>query len=204
MSDLHRNQMIFNAAAAHTNDVMARTVKNGCYELARCDVEQAFEAGANWALTVRDAVADADPSIADQPPPIAVSRRPAWDIVIEHTKKRLEANAYGTTGVVDLVLADMRERDQVGRARYGTPLTAGSGRDHLVDAYQECLDLAAYLAAELDEHGVTPATYTLFPGRRETNGDQQFGWYLHCVQQVFAQTIHNLITIRALILDRPR
>ncbi len=44
-----------------------------------------------------------------------------------------------------LVLADMRQRDLLGRTRYGTPLQPHNGRDALVDAYQECLDLAVYL-----------------------------------------------------------
>lgn len=53
--------------------------------------------------------------------------------------------------VWDLVIADMRERDHVGRAKYGVPLQAGNGRDNLVDAYQEALDLAVYLRAEIEE-----------------------------------------------------
>lgn len=54
----------------------------------------------------------------------------------------------------DLVIEDMQARDQLGRERYGTPLQAGNGRDALVDAYEEALDLAVYLRqaiAERDE-----------------------------------------------------
>lgn len=47
--------------------------------------------------------------------------------------------------VWDLVVSDMRERDRIGRERYGTPLQAHNGRDALVDAYQEALDLCVYL-----------------------------------------------------------
>lgn len=50
-----------------------------------------------------------------------------------------------STPIWDLVIADMRERDNVGRQRYGTPLQANNGRDALVDAYQEALDLVVYL-----------------------------------------------------------
>ena len=53
----------------------------------------------------------------------------------------------------ELVVKDMQARDYVGRARYGTPLQADNGRNPLVDAYQEALDLAVYLRqaiAELD------------------------------------------------------
>lgn len=53
--------------------------------------------------------------------------------------------------VWDLVIADMRARDHVGRARYGTPLQAGNGRDALRDAYEEALDLAVYLRQEIEE-----------------------------------------------------
>lgn len=50
-----------------------------------------------------------------------------------------------------LVDADMKERDRVGRERYGTPLQAGNGRDALVDAYQEALDLVVYLRQAIEE-----------------------------------------------------
>lgn len=33
--------------------------------------------------------------------------------------------------------------------KYGTHLQAGNGRDHLQDAYEEALDLALYLKAEI-------------------------------------------------------
>lgn len=53
--------------------------------------------------------------------------------------------------VWDLVMHDMKERDQLGRARYGTPLQPHNGRDALVDAYQEALDLAVYLRQAIYE-----------------------------------------------------
>lgn len=63
----------------------------------------------------------------DQPDPIPTDEPPVWELVIK----------------------DMQERDNVGRSRYGTPLQATNGRDHLVDAYQEALDLCVYLRAEI-------------------------------------------------------
>jgi len=51
----------------------------------------------------------------------------------------------------ELVIADMRERDHVGRQRYGTPLQANNGRDALLDAYQEALDLVVYLRQAIEE-----------------------------------------------------
>ena len=57
----------------------------------------------------------------------------------------------GNPAVWDLVIADMKARDQLGRERYGTPLQPFNGRDALVDAYQEALDLAVYLRQAIEE-----------------------------------------------------
>lgn len=65
----------------------------------------------------------------DQPPPVANDKPAVWPMVI----------------------ADMQERDQVGRQRYGTPLQPHNGRDALADAYAEALDLAVYLRQALFE-----------------------------------------------------
>lgn len=51
----------------------------------------------------------------------------------------------------DLVLADMSERDQFGKSKYGKNLQPGNGRDALADAYQEALDLAVYLRTAIYE-----------------------------------------------------
>ena len=134
-------------------------------------------------------------AIVDQPPPIATDRRPAWDIVIEHVERRQEKNAYDKTGVVDRVLGDMRERDAVGRQRYGVPLTSHNGRDHLMDAYAEVLDSVVYLAAELDEHDVGPDTQI----DTSTRSD---GWHLFCVQSMLWDQVRGLFRIRALIEER--
>ena len=67
--------------------------------------------------------------VVDQPPPVPNTGRPVWNLVI----------------------ADMRDRDALGRARYGTPLQTHNGRDALVDAYQEALDLVVYLRQAIEE-----------------------------------------------------
>lgn len=67
--------------------------------------------------------------VKDQPPPKRNSSTPIWELVV----------------------ADMIARDHVGRERYGTPLQAHNGRDALVDAYQEALDLCVYLRQALEE-----------------------------------------------------
>ena len=50
----------------------------------------------------------------------------------------------------DLVLADMKARDAAGAAKYGVRHQHDNGRDHLQDAYEEALDLAVYLRAEIE------------------------------------------------------
>jgi hypothetical protein len=55
----------------------------------------------------------------------------------------------GTLVVLPLVIADLQARARMGREKYGTELTVDNGRDHLLDAYQEALDLVMYLRAVL-------------------------------------------------------
>ena len=64
-----------------------------------------------------------------EPPPIPNQSTPIWELVIK----------------------DMQDRDHVGRAKYGTPLQAHNGRNALIDAYQEALDLAVYLRQLIEE-----------------------------------------------------
>lgn len=51
----------------------------------------------------------------------------------------------------DLVLRDMADRDTAGRIKYGVRLQPFNGRDQLVDAYQEALDLVVYLRSAIYE-----------------------------------------------------
>lgn len=53
--------------------------------------------------------------------------------------------------IFDQVIADLRDRDAIGFAEYGKPLTAFNGRDALWDAYEEALDLAVYLRQAITE-----------------------------------------------------
>lgn len=78
--------------------------------------------------------------IVDQPPPAASEGPAVWPLVIADV-----AVAHLGRPALVLVLGDMRARDQLGRERYGTPLRPHNGRDALVDAYYEALDLSAYL-----------------------------------------------------------
>ncbi len=60
-------------------------------------------------------------------------------------------NPNGEVYIWDLVIKDMRQRDAIGVKRYGTRLEPFNGRNALVDAYQEVLDLAVYLRQKIYE-----------------------------------------------------
>lgn len=51
----------------------------------------------------------------------------------------------------DLVKQDIEARNAEGIRKYGVPLKPGNGRDTLVDAYQEALDLVVYLRTAIYE-----------------------------------------------------
>ena len=50
-----------------------------------------------------------------------------------------------------LVLKDMEERRRHGIEKYGMPVQPFNGRDPLLDAYQEALDLCVYLRQAIEE-----------------------------------------------------
>lgn len=77
-------------------------------------------------------------AIAEQPAPfigLAAAGPEVWPLVFESTGLALP----------DWLIADMKERHELGVKRYGTPLRVWNGRDPLTDAYQEALDLVVYL-----------------------------------------------------------
>ena len=49
------------------------------------------------------------------------------------------------------VVKDLLERVEMGREKYGAPLTTNNGRPALQDAYEEALDLAMYLKQRIME-----------------------------------------------------
>jgi len=53
--------------------------------------------------------------------------------------------------IQELVMEDMKGRLALGIERYGTGLQANNGRDMLLDAYEEVLDLAVYLRGMMYE-----------------------------------------------------
>lgn len=53
--------------------------------------------------------------------------------------------------VTDAVVKDLQDRREHGKAKYGTELMSHNGRDAMVDAYQEALDLVMYFKQALME-----------------------------------------------------
>ncbi len=53
--------------------------------------------------------------------------------------------------IAELVKADIEARAQMGEKKYGERLRAYNGRNALLDAYQEALDLCMYLRQRLEE-----------------------------------------------------
>jgi len=70
---------------------------------------------------------------------------------------REQKKPKGKTPVTDLVIKDLQARAKVGTEKYGESLKTFNGRDALVDAYQEALDLAQYLKQEIEERRVLNA-----------------------------------------------
>lgn len=60
----------------------------------------------------------------------------------------------------DQVVEDMKQRDQFGLKKYGRHLEANDGRDTLVDAYEEALDLSVYLKKAIIERDEAKAAQT--------------------------------------------
>jgi len=69
----------------------------------------------------------------------------------------------GWGNVQALVREDLEIRERVGTERYGTPLQLFNGRDAMVDAYQESLDLACYLRQHLAEQETLETADDLVP-----------------------------------------
>jgi len=57
----------------------------------------------------------------------------------------------GKQDVTPLVIADLQKRSDVGLETYGTRLQTHNGRDALLDAYEEALDLCCYLKQAITE-----------------------------------------------------
>lgn len=69
-----------------------------------------------------------------QPPPVTTSSPDVWPTIFDNPNLALP----------EWLIADMRERHELGVKKYGVGLQVQNGRDPLVDAYQEVLDCIVY------------------------------------------------------------
>ena len=60
----------------------------------------------------------------------------------------------GKTNILNAVMKDLIDRSEVGKKKYGTVLESNNGRDALMDAYQEALDLCMYLRQVIEERNM--------------------------------------------------
>ena len=72
------------------------------------------------------------------------------------------------------LLKDMRDREELGIKKYGTPVQAFNGRDCLIDAYQEMLDCVVYLRQKLEEFRLEKVPLQLTNRIRHIYRDQLF------------------------------
>lgn len=61
----------------------------------------------------------------------------------------------GNKPILPLVIQDLEVRAKMGKQKYGTLLESHNGRDALMDAYQEILDLTMYLRQLIEERQET-------------------------------------------------
>lgn len=91
-----------------------------------------------------------EPSVKQPPPqPPENPRAPAVMDLLSWDLDHLPV----TPSMREMIRFDLAARDAAGQKTYGTRLYPGNGRDSLMDAYEEALDLAAYLRQHRAEHG---------------------------------------------------
>ena len=66
-------------------------------------------------------------------------------------------------GIADLVIKDILAKKEAGLQKYGVPLQAFNGRNPIVDAYQEAIDLTKYLKTILEESRWHPTSEKHLP-----------------------------------------
>lgn len=69
----------------------------------------------------------------------------------ERVEEQSEPVKSDSPAMWDLVMTDMRDRDESGLRKYGVRLQADNGRDVLVDTYQELLDAVVYIRQAIYE-----------------------------------------------------
>lgn len=82
-----------------------------------------------------------------------------------------------TKAIWDLVKKDIEDRNQSGIKKYGTALQAFNGRNSLIDAYQEALDLVVYLRQAIEEKKAAVELLKSVANLRSDTKDDSFHAY---------------------------
>ena len=82
-----------------------------------------------------------------EPPPVPNENPAILDLVIKDIRERYPNRPY----VRETLIKSINERNELGIKKYGTRLQAFNGRNALMDAYQESLDLVNYLRQAIFE-----------------------------------------------------
>ncbi len=94
-----------------------------------------------------------------------------WPLIVRDVRRaacNLLFHHSDPAGLTLLALAeDMEQRDRIGVDKYGVPLRPFNGRDSLLDAYEESLDLVAYLANDAIEGNFPPTSCGLLKAAAE-------------------------------------
>jgi len=89
--------------------------------------------------------------------------------------------------VTDAMISDLVKRREGGKVKYGCELKTHNGRDSLVDAYQEALDLCLYLRQRIMENAAASEDDALIKVRavrskinvlrKQIPQNMQWAWY---------------------------
>lgn len=93
-------------------------------------------------------------SVQPEPAPVLSDGLPLWPEVVQDWAKSygiLTRKSPLLESISDECMRLMAERDKFGQAKYGTSLRTNNGRDMLVDAVQESLDLLVYSRGMVQE-----------------------------------------------------
>jgi len=100
-----------------------------------------------------------------QDAPIPNDKPAVWDLVLADLG-RINLPYPQQQYIKQLLIVDIKRRDQAGEKKYGVRLQPCNGRNALVDAYEESLDAIVYMRQELEE--LTIANSLIITNERTT------------------------------------
>lgn len=129
---------------------------------------------------------------AQQPAPTTGQGVAVWPLLFDSTH----------LVIPEWLRADMKARHELGVARYGTPLTVWNGRDAVVDAYQEALDLVVYVQQARCRMGAYSLTHR-GSGQGDLNARLALDVVFHSALQA-AQHLGELARLQAVPTTPPK